>query len=210
MDEDAPRVRPPSGLVNPFQQARDTNTSHLESTPVEEPRKKRIREFLTNIPSGKSRTLPSQSSVRAVEPVKPVEEQVFAPQIEIQDGKVVVAASSLVVTVESMNQSNTFNVVHENESEVPAGTYHKTRTHSDKWSPWETKRFYDALSICGTDFELMQQAFPKRSRGQMKKKFKREEKDFADIVQRFLDKQYPLSYFDSLIHTPTGEDWSPP
>lgn len=50
----------------------------------------------------------------------------------------------------------------------------------------ETKRFYKALNTIGPDFSLMQKYFPKRSRLELKNKFKREERLNRSLIDRAL------------------------
>ena len=62
----------------------------------------------------------------------------------------------------------------------------------------ETARFYKALSTVGTDFSIMQQLFPQRSRLDLKKKFKKEERKNPHLVERAMTDtmQYDLTIFD--------------
>lgn len=50
------------------------------------------------------------------------------------------------------------------------------KAKSDPWNEEETDRFYDALRNWGTDFMIISQLFPGKTRMQVKKKFTREEK----------------------------------
>jgi len=50
------------------------------------------------------------------------------------------------------------------------------KSKSDPWSEDETDRFYDALKNWGTDFMIISQLFPPKTRAQIKKKFNREER----------------------------------
>jgi hypothetical protein len=52
----------------------------------------------------------------------------------------------------------------------------KSYNHTDKWTEPETKKFYRALELFGTDFSLIAQLFPNRNRMQIKNKFLKEEK----------------------------------
>jgi hypothetical protein len=59
---------------------------------------------------------------------------------------------------------------------VTSATYSR-RSRADRWSPEETRLFFRALSMCQTDFSLINMLFPKRNRRQIKNKFMREESE---------------------------------
>lgn len=72
------------------------------------------------------------------------------------------------------------------------------RINKKKWTSEETAKFHKALNSFGTDFSLMSKLFPKRTRHELKLKFKREER-FNDtlLANTFLDhQQYDLSSFE--------------
>jgi transcription factor TFIIIB component B'' len=50
------------------------------------------------------------------------------------------------------------------------------KSKSDPWTEDETDRFFDALRNWGTDFQIISQLFPGKTRAMIKKKFNREEK----------------------------------
>jgi len=52
----------------------------------------------------------------------------------------------------------------------------KNINHSEKWTEEETKKFYRAIELFGTDFSLITKLFPNRNRNQIKNKFLKEEK----------------------------------
>ena len=57
-----------------------------------------------------------------------------------------------------------------------------SRVQTERWGLEETKKFYEALQRFGTDFTLMQSAFPGRTQRQLKNKFKKEEKAHRALV----------------------------
>ncbi|XP_066601942.1 transcription factor TFIIIB component B'' homolog [Prorops nasuta] len=65
--------------------------------------------------------------------------------------------------------------------------FYKKRLKSKEWSKWETLKFYKALNTVGTDFLLMQSLFPKRTRQEMKSKFKKEEKRNRKLIEKALE-----------------------
>ncbi|XP_042984654.1 transcription factor TFIIIB component B''-like isoform X8 [Carya illinoinensis] len=60
------------------------------------------------------------------------------------------------------------------------------KTPSTRWSKQDTELFYEAVRQFGTDFSMIQQLFPGRTRHQVKLKFKKEER------------QYPLRLSEAL------------
>lgn len=56
----------------------------------------------------------------------------------------------------------------------------------------ETLKFYRALNTVGTDFLLMQSIFPKRTRQDLKMKFKKEDRMNRFLVEKAL--RYPLDF----------------
>nr|POE56730.1 transcription factor tfiiib component b'' [Quercus suber] len=64
------------------------------------------------------------------------------------------------------------------------------KSKSDPWTEDETDRFYDALRMFGTDFDIISKMFPPKTRMQVKKKFNREERiDLARINAALLGKE---------------------
>jgi len=62
------------------------------------------------------------------------------------------------------------------KSKLTTSNSFKNYNHTDKWTEQETKKFYRALELFGTDFSLIAQLFPNRNRMQIKNKFLKEEK----------------------------------
>lgn len=117
-------------------------------------------------------------------------DDVVAPQVTLdEDGNIIVDQASLVVsaTVQAAEGDHDVTTV-----EMPSSDAHvtsasfKKRDGPVKWSDSETARFYEALRSFGTDFSLMQHIFPSRSRGMLKRKFKREERENAEKVDQAL------------------------
>lgn len=76
------------------------------------------------------------------------------------------------------------------------------------WSAEETARFYRALKIFGTDFDLMTTAFPNRTHKNLKNKFKREERENRDLVQRIINdpSKFNLEGFEDEFSWPKGPE----
>jgi len=101
-----------------------------------------------------------------------MEESFPVPKIVFKDGKAQLDDSFLsrpeqeipslevVVDKKRLTTSNSF----------------KNINHSEKWTEEETRKFYRALELFGTDFSLITKLFPNRNRNQIKNKFLKEEK----------------------------------
>ncbi|CAN6672711.1 hypothetical protein TRVA0_047S00166 [Trichomonascus vanleenenianus] len=66
------------------------------------------------------------------------------------------------------------------------------RVKGDRWDDMETKEFYRAISQWGTDFALISQLFPGRTRRQIKLKFKQEERKNPAVIHLALIRKLPI------------------
>ncbi|XP_033228185.1 transcription factor TFIIIB component B'' [Belonocnema kinseyi] len=106
------------------------------------------------------------------------------PRVKVgPNGELILDQTSLIIerTEKEKNRSGPI-VLDENNS----GGFYKRRQKSKEWSKWDTLRFYRALSNIGTDFLLMQSFFPKRTRQELKLKFKKEERTNKELVEKAL------------------------
>jgi transcription factor TFIIIB component B'' len=73
----------------------------------------------------------------------------------------------------------------------------------EKWDSDETQRFYNALSMFGTDFEIISRLFPARNRRQMRTKFIAEERKYPEKITAALRTRVPVSQYPptSLPHS---------
>lgn len=75
------------------------------------------------------------------------------------------------------------NLVDGDKFETGYGVFKRVKRSKD-WSKDETLRFYKALNTMGTDFTLMCELFPGRSRRELKMKFKKEERVNRALIDR--------------------------
>ena len=125
--------------------------------------------------------------------------QIIAPQVKIgEDGQIILNEDSLIISAGQKNeQRQAQSVVYESTSHVTYYSY-SNRTAPEKWSADETRKFYRAISQCGTDFSLIERMFPNRTRRQIKNKFKREEKMNKPLVESALRNTLPIDFNDFL------------
>ena len=93
------------------------------------------------------------------------------------------------------DMSNSPAVVETSNRATNYGTWSKRRAHAD-WSRTDTLRFFRALAVTGTDFSMMASLFKKRTRHELKLKFKREERANAALVDKCLLGQGGGQYTD--------------
>jgi transcription factor TFIIIB component B'' len=110
-----------------------------------------------------------------------------APQMRIVNGQMVLDEESLRVNRHDRDALavDEMEIVEENMNArlVNSATWSK-RVKGERWDEDSTDRFYESLSMFGTDFEMISKLFPGRSRREIKNKFNCEErKDPARITQ---------------------------
>lgn len=121
------------------------------------------------------------------------DDPVFAPQVRIIDGRIVIDEQSLEITAGRPDaRLEEPSLVIEGNSSVTYGTY-MNKTPSEKWTAEETEAFYSALSRYGTDFSLIERIMPHRTRRQIKLKFKREEREQPARITAALSRRLPAN-----------------
>lgn len=101
-----------------------------------------------------------------------VEEEQPKDSLIIVDGKVV------------MNEGSSKGLVVEDR--MTAFSYGRTQSNRNRWSKEETIIFYRALSLCGTDFTMLEKVFTDKKRKQIKNKFTNEEKHHPERISQVL------------------------
>lgn len=120
------------------------------------------------------------------------EDNVLGARVQVdEEGNIIVDQASLFVSSNNEvdhDNSQMMNTIESNalDSTVTSLSF-KKREASNKWTAEENERFYEALRSIGTDFTLMTRLFPKRSRKQLKLKFKREERDRPKNIDEALN-----------------------
>lgn len=113
----------------------------------------------------------------------------MAPQMRIVDGVITLDQESLRVDRHQRDavDEEAMEVVEEDVHTrlVNSGT-HSKKEKGDRWPAAETERFYEALSMFGTDFGIISKMFPGRSRRMVKNKFNCEERKNGPRVTQAL------------------------
>lgn len=116
----------------------------------------------------------------------------IVPQLRMgKDGSIVLDEESMVVetTIRPVTFDDPLNPpLIEGYGHTTSASYRKSNRVT-RWSTEETSQFFRALSQVGTDFTMMTLLIPKRSRKELKNKFKKEEKSNPHRVARALKTQ---------------------
>jgi transcription factor TFIIIB component B'' len=112
------------------------------------------------------------------------------PRMRIVNGQIVIDDRSLVVDRHKRAAATApiMEEVEENELShiTTSGTYMK-REKNLYWSNDDNEKFYNALRMLGTDFEMISKMFPERNRRQIKLKFNKEEREFPEKISNALN-----------------------
>ncbi|XP_053672265.1 uncharacterized protein LOC128722616 [Anopheles nili] len=138
----------------------------------------------------KSRSPTPAPSSSALPPTPKPEPVQLTPQLKLgPNGEMILDEASLVIENEREKEmretlANT-DIVYQDEFSGNSGYYSRIRRTKD-WDDDETVRFYRCLHTIGTDFSMMLTLFPKRSRRDLKLKFKKEERLNLQLVNKAL------------------------
>lgn len=112
----------------------------------------------------------------------------IAPQVRLDaEGNIVLDEESTKIAVERPDQRTSREIIHEDDETWIR--YVRKRIKRCSWSIEETLRFYQALSIVGTDFSLLRWFLPQYTRNQLKRKFKIEERGNLDLIDHALNRK---------------------
>ena len=136
---------------------------------------------------------PKEEVIKEVPVIKPKDEPPAAmpvPQLRLNaNGDMVLDETSLVIENEQQKQNRillaTSNVVYDDDLSGNYG-YYKRQQRTKEWQHEETVKFYRCLNTVGTDFSLMLNLFPNRTRRDLKLKFKKEEKNNGQLIDKAL------------------------
>ncbi|XP_055309804.1 uncharacterized protein LOC129573372 [Sitodiplosis mosellana] len=131
--------------------------------------------------SGPVKTVKSETTDAVTGPV---------PQLKLDaNGEIILDEKSLVIETtgdkEAREMLANSDVIYDDEFSGTSGFYKRQKRTRD-WLPLETLKFYRSLQTIGTDFSVMLQLFPNRSRRDLKLKFKKEEKHNMALINKAL------------------------
>jgi hypothetical protein len=143
-------------------------------------------------PNTARKTTSSSIQTRSKQPLPPRSvSTTITPQVRIVNGEIVVDEHVATLAASITTPDYPMDVVNESGKHLTSHAFVKT-IGNNRWSREETDLFYEALSMCGTDFAMISLLFPRRSREQVKGKYKVEERSNPARVALHLKKRKPL------------------
>lgn len=193
-------------LSDNFQRAKDATKAKMEKRKKRREMRTRAREQFKplNILTKEEEEKLKEERKKAAENILNVElpeyEQKPHTAIQLkmnQDGSFVVDEESTVV--DRHKNAGLENVHKERLDENPFENLYNSASYgrqqyTDPWTSDEMIKFYKALSMWGTDFNLIAQLFPYRSRRQVKAKFVNEERKRPVIIELALRSKLPPNF----------------
>lgn len=129
------------------------------------------------------------SAINTIEPPEVIGPGGQSVMMRIVDGQIVVDERSIQVDRHrnAQDDSGPTEIVEENDFTriITSNTYAK-RERSQRWDWPSLDKFYRGLKLFGTDFGMIANMFPDRTRKQVKLRFNREEKENPDLINRTL------------------------
>ncbi|XP_013885327.1 transcription factor TFIIIB component B'' homolog [Austrofundulus limnaeus] len=132
------------------------------------------------------------------------DEAMMVPQVKVaEDGSLIIDEESLTVEVQRAkgpNPAQDREPIFERGSTTTYSSFRKSY-YTKPWSIEETDMFFLAVSMVGTDFSMICQLFPHRTRSEIKNKFKREERENSWRVDKAFRerRQLDIEYFSKLL-----------
>ncbi|TRY74874.1 hypothetical protein TCAL_07132 [Tigriopus californicus] len=150
-----------------------------------------------------------QATPPAVEDLDEPDEDMPVPQVKVgPNGEIILDDESTLIETSAAKKAKEdllkSPLVFENANQgTNYGSWGKKRKNVD-WGDKETIRFYKALSIFGTDFSMMENIFKRRSRHELKMKFKKEERINRPLVDKCL--REGMQFDTSIMASESEED----
>lgn len=174
---------PPKKFSHSIRRKRRTVSKELLETPEEDidPRKLSMKDLII-LADIKERRLNKEAEMQKKSFPSQSADNSFPSNFPYDDEDLLASNEGLDLDDDQLN--------HRAETSSSKLNYHSfmNRTPSERWSKSETEMFYEAIRQFGTDFTMIQQLFPGRTRHQVKLKYKAEER------------KQPLQLADALVH----------
>lgn len=116
------------------------------------------------------------------------------------DGKIIIDQETLTLNETGLEEKREelakAKVIEESAFNSRSYSYRRKKEPSKQWTKDETLKFYKCLMNLGTDFSMIQQYFPCRTRAQIKRKYKTEEKKNPQLINGALTN---TTHYDSVL-----------
>ncbi|XP_050428602.1 transcription factor TFIIIB component B'' homolog isoform X2 [Adelges cooleyi] len=121
------------------------------------------------------------------------------------DGKIIIDQETLTLSETGLEEKREelakSKVIEVSGFQSRSYSYKRKREPSKQWNKDETLKFYKCLMNLGTDFSMIEQYFPGRTRAQIKRKYKTEEKKNPQLINGALTNsaQYDSVLIENMI-----------
>jgi len=116
------------------------------------------------------------------------------------DGKIIIDQETLTLNETGLEEKREelakAKVIEESAFHSRSYSYKRKKEPSKQWTKDETLKFYKCLMNLGTDFSMIEQYFPGRTRAQIKRKYKTEEKKNPQLINGALTN---TTHYDSVL-----------
>lgn len=121
-------------------------------------------------------------------------ERKFAVRTRVVDGRIVLDESSLQQSRNNDSEGATGEAIDVNESDrfVTSATHVRGRQRNDRWTAPQTERFLEAVSMWGSDFEMIARMFPNRDRRQIRAKWRSMERTDPSSLNMAFRRKLPV------------------
>ncbi|KAM3874160.1 uncharacterized protein ACN63O_001105 [Diretmus argenteus] len=123
------------------------------------------------------------------------DDQMMVPRVKVaEDGSLIIDEESLTVEVlraKGPNPAEGRDPIFERGSTTTYSSFRKG-FYTKPWSSEETDMFFLAISMVGTDFSMIGQLFPHRTRSEIKNKFKKEERENSWRIDKAFKERHKL------------------
>ncbi|KAF5092559.1 hypothetical protein D0Z03_002808 [Geotrichum reessii] len=130
---------------------------------------------------------------------------ISAPQMQIVGGEIQVNTESTFVDRHQQAQlelGDSREIEEETSfSKIVNNASYSKHKIAERWDKKETEKFYSALSMWGTDFTMLAQLFPGRTRRELRNKFKLEERKNRVKVDLAIERRLPTNVEDYSMAT---------
>ncbi|KAI4467694.1 rna polymerase iii transcription initiation factor b [Holotrichia oblita] len=148
---------------------------------------KRKRKSTSSSDVSDTRSKPEEEKVDDPQPASESDNELPAPQIKVgPNGEIIVDEKSLIIEnteTKKGRQALQMSEVVDGDDDMSYGIYKRIK-RTKEWTKEETLRFYRALNTIGTDFTMMCELFPNRTRRELKMKFKKEERLNQSLINK--------------------------
>lgn len=123
-------------------------------------------------------------------------EEPFAMQVMVgEDGRIIVNQATQVIPQTFDRDTVARTEVDGSRQHITSASFRK-KTRAEKWTYDDVETLYEAISMCGTDFSMIEVFFPTRTRAHIKARFKREEKENPQRIEAAIKERKPIDIED--------------